>query len=72
MDAQSLRDPDWIRIPVPDIETAFARLAVWEADRVKFGFYSGAVGIVATGDPKQPWAIEVSARLVEKSLDEVW
>jgi len=34
--------------------------------------YPGAVGIVATGDPKHPWAVEVAARLVEKSLDEVW
>jgi hypothetical protein len=63
---------DWIRIPVPNIETALARFAVWEEDRVRLGFYPGAVGIVATGDPKQPWVVEVAARLLEKSLDEVW
>ena len=67
-----MEDFDWIRIPVPNIETALARFAVWEEDREKFGFYPGVVGIVATGDPKHPWAVEVAARLVEKSLDEVW
>jgi hypothetical protein len=66
-----MEDLDWIRIPVPDIETALARLAVWEEDRVRLGFYPGVVGIVATGDPNLPWAVEVSSRLVEKSLDEV-
>jgi hypothetical protein len=66
------KKPNWILIPTPDIETALARFAAWEKDRERFGFYPGAVAIVATGDPHLPWAVEVSARLVEKSLGEVW
>jgi len=66
------KKPDWILIPTPDIETALARFAAWEEDRVRFGFYPGAVAIVATGDQSFPWAVEVSSRLVEKSLGEVW
>ncbi len=72
MNIQYLQDPDWMYFPVADIETALIRLASWEKDRVKFGFYPGSVGIVATGDPNQPWAVEVSSRLVQKSLYEVW
>jgi hypothetical protein len=72
MNTQDLQDPDWIRFPQPDIETALTRLAVWEKDRVKFGFYPGSVGIVATGDPNHPWAVEVSQRLFAKSFAEVW
>jgi hypothetical protein len=65
-------DPDWIRVAKPDITQALEALAVWEKDRIRFGFYPGSVGIVATGDPAQPWAIEISQRLFAKSFAEVW
>jgi hypothetical protein len=65
-------DPDWIRFPQPDMSTALTVLASWEKDRVRFGFYPGAVGIVATEDPSLPWAVEVSQNLFAKSFSEVW
>jgi len=66
-------DPDWIHVGHTDcLPTAITRLQHWRADAERLGFYPQACGIIASGDPRGCWAVEVSKRLFEKSFSEVW
>jgi hypothetical protein len=68
-----LPDPNWIQCGhSDDLAAVVTRYQNWEQDRIRLGFYPGSVGIVATGDPRGCWEVEVTRRLFDMSFSEVW
>jgi len=55
-----------------DLAQVILRYQSWLDDQQRLGFYPGSVAIIATGDPKGAWAVEVTRRLFERSFAEVW
>ncbi len=67
------RDPNWIQCGhSDDLAQVITRLQHWRADAERLNFYPQSCGVIASGDPRGCWAVEVSKRLFEKSFSEVW